>query len=59
MIESFLIETNMVHTIELKREDIQKKKIGVYTISLWESLYNIMGSKINERGGWNYNWIFV
>lgn len=24
MIESFLIETNMVHTIELKREDIQK-----------------------------------
>lgn len=25
MIESFLIETNRVHTIELKREDIQKK----------------------------------
>jgi len=47
MIESFLIETNMVHTIELKREDIQKKnKIGVYTISLWESLYNIMNSTV-------------
>lgn len=46
MIESFLIETNMVHTIELKREDIQKNKIGVYTISLWESLYNIMNSAV-------------
>lgn len=60
MIESFMIETNMVHTIEMKRERISEKENRSLFRYRNESLYNEFdGSKINERGGWNYNWILI